>query len=79
VTEKPTSDALVLFGASGDLARRKIFPALHDMLRHGRTLPPIVCVANSPGWDLERLRATMASPNLAVASMRRYSAISPVC
>jgi len=57
VTENPISDALVLFGATGDLARRKIFPALHDMLRHGRTLPPIVCVANSPGWDLERLRA----------------------
>ncbi len=56
MTEKPISDALVLFGATGDLARRKIFPALHDMLRHGRTLPPIVCVANSPGWDLERLR-----------------------
>ena len=51
------SDALVLFGATGDLARRKIFPALHDMLRHGRTLPPIVCVAHTEGWDLERLRA----------------------
>lgn len=53
----PQSDALVLFGATGDLARRKIFPALHDMLRHGRTLPPIVCVAHTEGWDLERLRA----------------------
>jgi glucose-6-phosphate 1-dehydrogenase len=57
VTENPISDALVLFGATGDLARRKIFPALHDMLRHGRTLPPILCVAHSPGWDIERLRA----------------------
>jgi len=57
MTEHPISDALVLFGATGDLARRKIFLALHDMLRHGRTLPPIVCVANSPGWDLERLRS----------------------
>lgn len=54
---QPPSDALVLFGATGDLARRKIFPALYDMLRHGRTLPPIYCVAHSPGWDLERLRA----------------------
>ena len=27
------------------------------MLRHGRTLPPIICVAHSPGWDLEQLRA----------------------
>ena len=53
---QPSSDALVLFGATGDLARRKIFPALYDMLRHGRALPPIVCVAHSAGWDLERLR-----------------------
>lgn len=52
-----SSDALVLFGATGDLARRKIFPALYAMLRHGHVLPPIVCVAYSPGWDLERLRA----------------------
>ena len=57
MTDNPISDAMVLFGATGDLARRKIFPALHDMLRHGRTLPPIICVAHSPGWDLERLRA----------------------
>ncbi|MBN8772040.1 MAG: glucose-6-phosphate dehydrogenase, partial [Thiobacillus sp.] len=57
MTENPISDALVLFGAPGDLARRQIFPALHDMLRHGRTLPPILCVAHSPGWDIERLRA----------------------
>jgi glucose-6-phosphate 1-dehydrogenase len=57
MTEDLRSDALVLFGATGDLARRKIFPALYDMLRHGRTLPPIFCVARSPGWDLERLRA----------------------
>ncbi|MHB1084560.1 MAG: glucose-6-phosphate dehydrogenase [Thiobacillus sp.] len=56
MTPHPHSDALVLFGATGDLARRKIFPALYDMLRHGRTLPPIYCVAHSPGWDLERLR-----------------------
>ena len=56
MTQNAISDSIVLFGATGDLARRKIFPALHDMLRHGRTLPPITCVANSPGWDIDRLR-----------------------
>lgn len=56
MADKVSSDALVLFGATGDLARRKIFPALYDMLRHGRTLPHIICVAYSPGWDLEQLR-----------------------
>lgn len=57
MADKITADALVLFGATGDLARRKIFPALYDLLRHGNTLPPIICVAFSPGWDLDRLRA----------------------
>ncbi|MDP2031054.1 MAG: glucose-6-phosphate dehydrogenase [Thiobacillus sp.] len=57
MTENFPSDALVLFGATGDLSRRKIFPALYDMLRHGRTLPPIFCVAHSPGWGIEELRA----------------------
>jgi glucose-6-phosphate 1-dehydrogenase len=57
MTEQPSSDALVLFGATGDLSRRKIFPALYDMLRHGRTLPPVFCVAHSPGWGIEELRA----------------------
>ena len=57
LTENIPSDALVLFGATGDLSRRKIFPALYDMLLHGRTLPPIFCVAQSPGWGIEELRA----------------------
>lgn len=56
MSDKPVSDAIVLFGATGDLARRKIFPALHGMLRHGRTLPPVICVAHTPEWDLDRLR-----------------------
>jgi glucose-6-phosphate 1-dehydrogenase len=56
MTEQAISDAIILFGATGDLARRKIFPALHDMLRHGRSLPPVICVAHTEGWDLERLR-----------------------
>jgi len=50
------SDALVLFGATGDLAYKKIFPALHDMVRRGRLDVPVIGVALS-GWDLERLRA----------------------
>jgi len=48
------SDALVLFGATGDLAYRKIFPALHDMARRGRLDFPVVGVARS-GWSRERL------------------------
>jgi len=51
----PRSDALVFFGATGDLAYKQIFPALQAMmLRDGLDLP-IICVAHS-GWTLEQLR-----------------------
>ena len=52
----PPSDALVFFGATGDLAAKKIFPALHAMARRGHLDVPLVGVARG-GWTLERLRA----------------------
>ncbi len=51
----PKSDALVFFGASGDLAYKKIFPALQAMARRGHLNVPVVGVAKS-GWTLEQLR-----------------------
>lgn len=56
------SDALVLFGATGDLAFKKIFPALHAMVVRGRLTVPIVGVAREPrGADelRERMRASV--------------------
>ena len=50
------SDALVFFGATGDLAYKKIFPALQAMARRGHLNVPVIGVAKS-GWDLDRLRA----------------------
>jgi glucose-6-phosphate 1-dehydrogenase len=50
------SDALVLFGATGDLAYKKIFPALHEMVKSGRLDAPVVAVARE-SWDIDRLRA----------------------
>jgi glucose-6-phosphate 1-dehydrogenase len=50
------ADALVFFGATGDLAYKKIFPALHDMTRRGRLRIPVITVAKS-GWTLDQLRA----------------------
>jgi glucose-6-phosphate 1-dehydrogenase len=41
------SDALVLFGAMGDLAHRKIFPALYHMVEHGRLDAPLIGVARA--------------------------------
>jgi glucose-6-phosphate 1-dehydrogenase len=50
------SDALVFFGASGDLAYKKIFPSLQSMIKRGHLDVPIVGVAKS-GWGLDQLRA----------------------
>jgi len=49
------SDALVFFGATGDLAYKKIFPALHAMARRGHLELPVIGVAKS-GWTLEQLK-----------------------
>jgi glucose-6-phosphate 1-dehydrogenase len=50
------SDALAFFGATGDLAYKKIFPALHAMARRGHLEFPVIGVAKS-GWNLDQLRA----------------------
>jgi glucose-6-phosphate 1-dehydrogenase len=49
------SDALVFFGATGDLAYKQIFPALQSMIRHGRLDVPVIGVAKA-GWTVEDLR-----------------------
>lgn len=49
--EGPRSDALVLFGATGDLAHKKIFPAIYDMEADGRLGVPVIGVASSEGDD----------------------------
>jgi glucose-6-phosphate 1-dehydrogenase len=48
------ADALVFFGATGDLAYRKIFPALQRLAKHNRLAVPVVGVARS-GWGREQL------------------------
>ncbi|PYV39228.1 MAG: glucose-6-phosphate dehydrogenase [Acidobacteria bacterium] len=50
------SDALVFFGVTGDLAYKKIFPALQAMLKRGHLDVPVIGVARA-GWNLEQLRA----------------------
>ncbi len=49
------SDALVFFGATGDLAYKKVFPAIQYLIQHGHLDVPIIGVAKS-GWTLEQLR-----------------------
>ncbi len=50
------SDALVFFGATGDLAYKKIFPALHAMAKRGHLDVPVIGVAKA-GWTLAQLEA----------------------
>ena len=60
--ERPPSDALVFFGATGDLAYKKIFPALHAMARHDNLDFPVVGVGRSPlprDQLVERARASI--------------------
>jgi glucose-6-phosphate 1-dehydrogenase len=49
------SDALIFFGATGDLAYKKIFPALQAMIKRGHLNVPIVGVAKA-GWKLDQLK-----------------------
>jgi glucose-6-phosphate 1-dehydrogenase len=50
------SDALVFFGATGDLAYKKIFPALQAMVKRGHLGIPVIGVARS-GWKLDQFQA----------------------
>src|ERR1700676_5612002 len=51
-----TSDAFVFFGATGDLAYKKIFPALYAMVRRSGLAIPIIGMGRA-GWTLDKLRA----------------------
>ena len=54
-TVQPHSDAMVFFGGTGDLARKKIYPALLAMSRKGRLNVPVIVIARS-GWTIDLLR-----------------------
>jgi glucose-6-phosphate 1-dehydrogenase len=56
MASKPVpSDALVFFGASGDLAHKKVFPSLYNMVKRGDLDVPIIGVASS-SWTVDQLR-----------------------
>ena len=52
---QPHSDALVFFGATGDLAYKKIFPSLQAMVQRGTLNVPVIGVAKA-GWNLDQLK-----------------------
>ena len=53
--DKTVSDALVFFGATGDLAYKQIFPALQRLAKRGKLKGPVIGVAKA-GWNLEQLK-----------------------
>ncbi len=55
VAQQPKADALVLFGATGDLSKKKLFPALYRMEEHGLLNVPVVGVARSD-WNDDAFR-----------------------
>jgi glucose-6-phosphate 1-dehydrogenase len=65
------SDALVFFGATGDLAHKKIFPSLQAMVKHGRLNVPVIGVAKA-GWNLDQLKARARD------SVEKHGGIDPV-
>ncbi|HEY2843513.1 MAG TPA: glucose-6-phosphate dehydrogenase, partial [Bryobacteraceae bacterium] len=64
------SDALVFLGATGDLAYKKIFPALQAMVKRGTLNVPVIGVAKA-GWNLEQLRQR------AVDSLEKHGGADP--
>lgn len=66
----PSSDALVFFGATGDLAYKQIFPALQKLVRKGILNVPIIGVAKS-GWSLEQLQERVRS------SLENHGGVDP--
>src|SRR6187402_2752549 len=55
MSDEVQSDAFVLFGATGDLAYKKIFPALHSMIKRGHS-PGLIVGVSRGGSSLEKLR-----------------------
>jgi glucose-6-phosphate 1-dehydrogenase len=64
------SDTLVFFGASGDLAYKKIFPALQEMIKRGTLNVPVIGVAKA-GWKLDQLKARARD------SIEKHSKLDP--
>ena len=64
------SDALVFFGATGDLAYKKIFPALQALVKRGRLNVPVIGVARS-NWSVDQLRARARD------SLERHGGVDP--
>jgi glucose-6-phosphate 1-dehydrogenase len=69
--DQPQSDALVFFGATGDLAYKQIFPSLQRLAKRGKLNGPVIGVAKA-GWNLDQLKAR------AKDSVEKHGGVDPV-
>ena len=69
--DQPYSDALVFFGATGDLAYKQIFPSLQKLAKRGKLPGPVIGVAKA-GWNLDQFKAR------ALDSVEKHGGVDPV-
>ena len=72
------SDALVLFGVTGDLAHKMIFPALYAMVKRGTLNVPIIGVA-LPKWSLARLHERVTESIAGAGGVDDQRALQHLC
>ncbi len=70
-SDLPYSDAVVFFGATGDLAYKQIFPSLQKMAKRGKLTGPVIGVAKA-GWNLDQLKQR------AQDSVEKHGGLDPV-
>jgi glucose-6-phosphate 1-dehydrogenase len=79
MSSQPRSDALVVFGVTGDLAYKKLFPALFALLRRGRLDVPVIGVAHTPMTReqlIERARSSIREHgDMDDAAFTRFAAL----
>jgi glucose-6-phosphate 1-dehydrogenase len=69
--DQPYSDALVFFGATGDLAYKQIFPSLQKLAKRGKLAGPVIGVAKA-GWNLDQFKAR------ALDSVEKHGGVDPI-
>ncbi len=69
--DQPYSDAVVFFGATGDLAYKQIFPALQQLAKKRKLAGPVIGVAKA-GWNLDQLKQR------AQDSVEKHGGLDPV-
>ncbi|MGB5758952.1 MAG: glucose-6-phosphate dehydrogenase [Acidimicrobiales bacterium] len=75
----PVGDALILFGASGDLSRKKLLPALYELTSEGRLEMPVIGVANSDWDDKDFVERTKLAVNECFGADTDVEALHRLC